>query len=85
VPLCELLGCFGVRGVTLGKALLAILPDTIAGLPKTIPVKGGVTGGGQPGDGDPDMDKLMLAVNAYFGLSTTLTATYGPLSRRCRA
>jgi hypothetical protein len=74
-----------VRGVTLGKALLAILPDTIAGLPKTIPVKGDVTGGGQPGDGDPDIDKLMLAVNAYFGLTTILTPTYGRLSRLCRS
>lgn len=63
VNLCDLVGCDGVRGLSLGKRLLKLLNQL-----GPITITGGTLGGGQVGTGSVDMDRLLDLLRTYLGV-----------------
>lgn len=75
---CDMVGCYGTRGLKLGQLLAKLLPAS-ANVPNFF-ISGGLLGGGQQGTGNVNLDDLRNALRIYLG-KPTLELRYGI---RCR-
>lgn len=71
---CDMVGCYGTRGLKLGQLLAKILPAS-ANVPNFF-ISGGLLGGGQQGTGNVNLDDLRNALRIYFG-KPALELRYG--------